>query len=121
AYGQGWHLMIGDFLSYVSPDTPKLVYNSPGAVSTIDHPYVFIFHERVPYWVDHELVIKMMSQRMEEERRVVEWIERYRRTHDNLSVFYEDKDIVVWVIKQPQDKKEIFRRIWGGPTASQGQ
>jgi len=121
AYGQGWHLMIGDFLSYVSPDTPKLVYNSPGAVSTIDHPYVFIFHERVPYWVDHELVIKMMSQRMEEERRMVEWIERYRRTHDNLSVFYEDKDIVVWVIKQPQDKKETFRRIWGGPTASQGQ
>lgn len=115
AYGQGWHLMIGDFVDHVSADSPKLVYSGPDAAGTTDHPYVFIFHERVPYYVDHELVIKMIPQRMEEERRIVEWVERYRRSHDNLSVFYEDEDIVVWVIKQPRDKNETFKRIWGDP------
>ncbi len=114
AYGQGWHLMVGDFLDYVSPDRPELVYDVPGGASAIEHPHVFIFHERVPYWVDHELVIKMIPERTEEERRLVEWVERYRAAHDNLSVFYEDKDIVVWVITQPREDRETFRRVWGG-------
>lgn len=113
AYGQGWHLMIEDFLDYVSPDADRLVYDAPGSAAEIDHPYVFIFHERVPYYVDHELVIQELPKRMDEERRVVEWVQEYRKHHDNLSVFYEDTDIVVWVIEQPRDEEKEFETVWG--------
>ncbi len=121
AFGQGWHLMMGDFLQYVSPIGDALVYAAPDGASVIDHPYVFIFHERVPYYVEHELVIQELPKRVEEERRIVEWVEEYRKHHDNLSVFYEDKDIVVWLITQPRDEEEAFEAVWGArPPSARG-
>lgn len=108
AFGVSWHLMLGDFLDHVSPTSPRLVYEHPERSEELDYEAVFIFHERVPYDVPVDMARALIPRRIEEERRLLEWIEAYSAVHDNIQVFYEDEDIVVWLITQSKE------RVWPG-------
>lgn len=113
AYGRGWHLMVGDFLERVDPAAEELVYRGPGASEPLDHEWIFLFHERVPYHVPLPEAEAIVPRRLDEERRLLEWVAVYASAHQNIEVYYEDDDIVVWLIRQPIPQSERFRQIWG--------
>lgn len=118
ALGRGYHLMLGDFLSWYNPEEEKLARLVDGREDVLATPDVFIFKEKNLFRVDEASIKAIMEpvleRRAEEYRLLDRWLEKYTASHDNASVYYEDQDIQVIRISQPKSNDEKFREIWGG-------
>lgn len=115
AYGVGWHMHIKDLLRDYDPTQPELVLVAERGARKIKMPYIFIFQEKTifrPVAYPPELE-PILAAREREKVNLAIWIDQYRRYHNNIRVYYEDSDLVIWVIEQPRTPKERFEEIWG--------
>ena len=55
----------------------------------------------------------ILTQRIQNYAALERWVAKYRETHDNLSVYYQDDFIEIYHIHQPKSKEEFFQQIWG--------
>jgi len=101
-YGNGYHLMLGDFLREYDPRAAKLEGCPPD---------VFIYYEKKVFRANRDKSI--YDQREKENQQLKEWLEIYEKTHDNMSLFYEDENLKIVRIHQPVSQEENFRKIWG--------
>lgn len=115
--GKAWHLRLSDLLSF-NPGGKPLARQVDGREEVLSTRDVFIIMEK-------NMFRNMVSGAEKEQEAIYEkrareylelgrWLERYRSTHDNLSLFYEDADIQVFRIHQPRAREEEFRELWGG-------
>lgn len=115
--GKAWHLRLSDLLSF-NPEGRPLTRQVNGREEILSTKDVFIIMEKNMYTMMVSGAEKeqeaLYEKRAGEYLELGRWLERYRSTHDNLSLFYEDADIQVFQIHQPQTRGEEFRELWGG-------
>lgn len=109
-YGKGYHLMLPDFLT-IDPSGEKLLYVSNGQESELDEYDIFIFHEKKVFRSLEEMEA-VYDKREIENKALKDWLEKYQKAHDNLTVYYEDENIAVYRIYQPASEDQNFERIW---------
>lgn len=112
--GRGYHLSLHDFLNWYAPESGRLVRQVNGAGEVLKTPDIFIFKEKKVFRADFASMIPVYEQREKDYQRLDGWVERYRATHDNLSIYYEDPEVQVFHIHQPKTKEELFRELWEG-------
>ncbi|MEW6230486.1 MAG: hypothetical protein AB1700_20770, partial [Bacillota bacterium] len=112
---KGWHYESWEF----ARDFGLAEANDPSFDLPIPTTYVFIFAEKIPLRVDkssnpvlaHGAVSSLAGGSASElyrdpesraviQARLIAWAEAYMKTHDNMRVFYEDEEMIVYIIKR---------------------
>ncbi len=118
ALGKGYHLMLGEFLNWYNPEDSRLARQVDGRIEVLSTTDIFIFKEKNMLRVDvkgAEKTLEARYRRLAREYEMLDrWIERYRATHSNMSIYYEDQNIQVFRIHQPKSREEQFRELWEG-------
>jgi hypothetical protein len=91
--GKGWHLNISTFLDKYDPRSPKI---------GIDTRFIFLFVEKKPFKAIYGATEADYERRWDLERRLLEWCQTYMVYHDNMRVFYEDREVVIYLIDQKE-------------------
>jgi len=114
--GVGWHMHTRDFIADYDPTTTRLwAIGGSNKGERLRVPNIFVFSEKrmfTPGATSPE-VEKILEQRKIAQAGLNKWVEEYRRTHENMTVYYEDDDLVVWYIYQPMTLEEQREMIWG--------
>jgi hypothetical protein len=90
---KGWHLNASEFLQRFSPYDRTL---------ELPPPYVFLFVEKKPFHDSSDGGIKDPALRLDLQRRMLEWGNIYSVLHSDISIYYEDWDVVVYLIDRSQ-------------------
>lgn len=90
---KGWHLNASEFLQRFSPYDRTL---------DLPPPYVFLFVEKKPFHDSSDGGIKDPALRLDLQRRMLEWGNIYSVLHSDISIYYEDWDVVVYLIDRSQ-------------------
>lgn len=112
ALGKGYHLMVSDFVAWYDPETTKLyrlVDGVPVFLYTVD---IFIYQEKKLFRTGLESLAEIEERRAKDKVALEDWLRKYRATHDNISIFYEDDDLCIWHIHQPPTREETLESIW---------
>lgn len=111
--GKGWSILLGDFLNWYDPQRSKLIRSVDGREELLDVPDIFIFVQKKLFMVDLKIMEPILAQRVQDYAALEQWVARYKESHDNLSIYYQDDDIVVYQIHQPRSKADAAKEIWG--------
>jgi len=95
--GQGWYLNGDYFLQNYTPETYRYDPDEPELSIPTEH--VFIVVEKEVYAAAY--TADDLRQRAAMERGLWDWSRAYEQTHDNMSVYYEDEEIVIYHIHHP--------------------
>lgn len=112
ALGRGWSLPLVDFLNDFVPTSKELIGKINGKTEKIEDQDIFIFLEKKEFQVPLNSMEPTLKQRQINYTRLQQWLKSYQKTHNNLSVFYEDQDIEVYQIHQPRPNEQSFQDIW---------
>jgi hypothetical protein len=111
--GAGYHTHLFDFLSMYNPEA-KTQYltnmNNGDEEKSFD---VFIFHEKKVFKTHFEQLSQIYLNREADNRELLNWIEKYKENHSNLSIFYEDENIRIYRIHQGAAREDVNTTIWG--------
>lgn len=99
ALGKGWHINLRDFLTWYDPQKAKLVRNVNGKEEPLITKELFIFNQKKLFVVDIIGLEKMMDQRLKDYEELELWIVKYKEYHNDLSVYYEDSDIIIYHLR----------------------
>lgn len=120
--GRGWHMMLGDFLNWYNPEDRRLTRLNNGRAEILSTRDIFIFKEKNVLRVNvagaEKVLEEIYQRRLGEYRMLDQWVEKYGATHNNMSIYYEDRDIQVFHIHQPKSREEEFRDMWEGRESS---
>lgn len=111
ALGKGYHLMVKDFLELYDPTEEKLVRKDSKEELTI--PDIFIYNEKKVFRTDFESLEEKYKTKEVESKLLNSWIKEYKKHHDNLSVFYEDENMIIYRIQQRLTRERLLENIWG--------
>ena len=109
AFGKGWHMQLYNFIDDYSPRTGKLV-NQANPQEIIETENILILEEKVVFEPPLSIVKPLVEKRTEYYQKLREWVEVYNQYHDNLTIYYEDENLRVYYIYQPEKKE--FNKIW---------
>ncbi len=105
ALGQGYHMMLGDFLRDYRPTQAELVRKTENGYEKLVTPDVFLFREKVVFKPDLEqFAAEFQHLTAEYERReeqyceLRKWVAEYSKVHADIGLFYEDDLVEVWRI-----------------------
>jgi hypothetical protein len=110
ALGNGFHMSISEFIDRYDPNSEKL-YDVNDDFKELETEDIFIFYQKNVFYN------KLISQdeymlRSNTNPRILEWLNKYKESHNNISLFYSDENIEIWQIHQQPDKEKIRTRIW---------
>lgn len=89
---RGWHLNAQDFLKQYNPYQRDL---------DIPTPYIFLFVEKKPFGFSSNPQFSR-DLRQDLERRLSEWANLYSIGHNDIAVYYEDWDVLVYLITREE-------------------
>jgi len=101
--GGGWHIHTGDFLDQYDPAAAELVAGSGlSKGQTLSTSNILVFQEKSVYepGVNMPEVRALVEKRKAQAGPLAAWIDAYRKTHDNMNLYYEDEDLAIWLIRQ---------------------
>ena len=116
----GYLVFASKFITDYSPYGTPLTLTSTNRVAGGLPLDVFIFYDKNIFKVKENNYAVYALQKPEYERRekekieISKWVLEYKKTHTNISVFYSDKNLEIYHITIPKDKKAIFDSIWKG-------
>jgi len=110
--GNGFHMMIDEFIDKYNPEYYKLFDISGDVPEVLDTEDIFIFYEKNVFYSKALSNTGEYTVRCEAKPEISDWIERYRRNHNNISLFYFDDNIEVWRIHQQMDREEMRSKLW---------
>lgn len=93
----GWHMNINAFLESYDPYDPLV---------KLPTRYTLLYIEKRLFGASSDKYNFTISIRRDVQRRLQEWANIYGLYHDNLSVYYEDDDVMVFMITQEQSLKK---------------
>jgi len=113
---RGWHLNAQDFLEQYNPYQRDL---------DIPTPYTFLFVEKKPFGSSSNPQLSR-DLRQDLERRLSEWANLYNIGHNDMAIYYEDWDVLVYLIAReersakklpPSDGRkrivsEVLHKLW---------
>jgi len=113
ALANGYHEYVSDLLNDFDPQSLDL-YQWRGIARNI-----FIYYQKNIFEVNKENGVYSISEKFYIKRRAEKvllgkWIQSYQSTHDNISVFFEDENLIVYYINLPIQKDDAFKDIWDG-------
>ena len=108
--GKGYHLMMGDFLENFSPASKDLIDKSSNII--VKTPDIFLYQEKNVFLTTFTKEIDYPLRKVQDEQ-LQTWVDKYKETHSNLSIFYEDKNIKIYRIHQQLTDDEVQSKIWG--------
>lgn len=112
AYNIGFIEYVYNFLNDNIPEARNISYVLDGKRIEVKDKDVFIFLEKKIFRTDFPNYHDEYDRREEEKYVLEDWLERYTKTHDNISVFYEDGDITVYHIHQEPTREDVMDKIW---------
>lgn len=95
--GRGWYLNADYFLQNYSPGTYRYDPRQPELSVPTEHVYIVV--EKNVYVAPS--TAKGLLQREAMEQALWEWCRTYEPLHDNMTVYYEDSNIVIYHIYHP--------------------
>lgn len=117
AYGSGWHYEI---LRFVQDFTPEEV-SRPDFQLPIPTHHIFVFTEKIPLGSERRITEADASRELEKEgdnpfnqfyrdpdqrtiveAKAVQLMESYRKTHQGVEIFYEDREMKIYYIYQQE-------------------
>jgi len=112
-----WHTHLWDFMEY-SPRTKIIAKDNPdGTKEYMRNEDIFIFFEKKvfnPITEERTIDLNFINKKKEIQNRVTnfalmaDWIDTFRRYHDNIKVTYEDEDLIIYHIHQnAEDIKKL--------------
>jgi hypothetical protein len=101
---KGWHMNTEDFLQR---------FNAVDGIKKLETPYIFIFTEKRPFSALREIHPELYRKRELAQIRLKQWCQVYSLHHSNMSLFYEDKDVAIYLIHNPQPN-ELSLRMYRG-------
>lgn len=113
ALGKGWHIQLKDFLLWYNPQKSKLVRNVNGKEVPLITNDLFIFYQKKLFKVNMVEMQTILAERVKEYANLKQWVQQYCKSHNNLSIYYQDDDVVVYHIHQPKSQSDTFKDIWG--------
>lgn len=96
----GWHMNVAEFLGRYTPSEANL---------ELPTPYMFLYVEKKLFGASSDRRVMTVSVRHDQQRRLAEWSNVYHLYHENLSIYYEDQDVLVLLISGPQPLKRASR------------
>lgn len=97
ALGRGWHINMGDFVKWYDPQKARLSKMDNGILAYLITKDLFIFEEKTQYYVVGNEKILQEQEIDYEALRV--WIGKYKQYHNDLTIYYEDDNIVIYHIE----------------------
>lgn len=95
--GRGWYLNADYFLQTYSPETYRYDPKRPELSVPTEHVYIVV--EKNVYAAPS--TAKELLKRATTEQALWDWCRTYERWNDNISIYYEDKDVVIYHIHHP--------------------
>lgn len=119
---RGWHYESWEFVRDFTLEQAM----DPSFDLPIPTTYVFIYAEKIPLFPGEPLDIQLAQEKLPPPgddpteqyyyngqnrsiimAKVIQWSQAYRRSHSNMSIFYEDREMVIYLIKhQPKLKSQ---------------
>lgn len=107
----GFHMMTDDFLNRYSPHEQVLVDRTGNEPEKLEMQDVLIFCEKRAYKFPGQSS-DQLQYRGDTGRRVKEWLVIYQEKHDNLTLFYSDRNLEIWRIHYEMSDEERIERLW---------
>lgn len=95
---KGWHVNAAEFLQRFSPYDKTL---------EMPPPYVFLFVEKKPFSGSSDDVLKDPVVRLDLQRRMLEWGNIYSALHSDISIYFEDWNVIVYLIDRSQPPANV--------------
>jgi len=95
--GRGWYLNGNYFLQHYSPETYH--YDPKQSELYVPTEYVYIVVEKNVYAAP--FTAKGLRKRAAMEQALWDWCRTFEQSHDNMTVYYEDDNIVIYRIHHP--------------------
>jgi len=95
--GRGWYLNGDYFLQNYAPETYHYDPQEPEFSVPTEHVYIMI--EKNVYAAP--FTAEGLYQRVEMEQGLWDWCRAYEQSHDNITTYYEDDDIIIYHIHHP--------------------
>ena len=118
-FGIGNHLLVRNFLAGYNPTDKQLVYRDAGGEQKLVTPDTFIFYEKKVFkpiiygGASYGELTAIIDRREKEMPKLLDWINKYKETHNNLSIYYEDENLRIYRIHIEPTKKDQFETLWG--------
>ena len=109
---KGWHMNVGDFVERYDPYEKN---------SDLPTPYLFLFVEKRLFGASADPALNGAGVRLDLERRLLEWSSIYNILHDDMSIYYEDWDVIVYLIDRNRSSNNAkIARVAKGPAGFAG-
>jgi hypothetical protein len=112
--GTGYHMLVHNFLNAYDPTKFYLIDKATKQILKTQD--IFIYYEKSIFTTGFDTMKKIYETRLLDQPLLAQWIKSYGEKHKNLSIFYEDRDIIIYKIHQATSKSDRFLKIWGEET-----
>jgi len=111
--GRGTHIRTNEFVEKYSPYSTYIYYDG----SDYKVPDVFIYHDKKPFpfgAVEGSIEERKIAieRRIAANERLTTWLEEYKKSHKNLTLFYEDENFEIYHIQQEITRDETLKKIF---------
>ena len=110
--GDGYNMLIRNFLDNYNPLQERLGTTQNGVFSPLKTTDIFIYQDKKVFRSDFDSLKPEYERREKEKLLLEDWINKYKISHSNISVFYEDDNLKIFHIVQVLTKEESFNNIW---------
>lgn len=108
--GKGYNMMLSDFLTNFNPQSKYLIDKRTNIV--VATPDIFLYQEKNVFVTTFTSEINYPLRKIQDGELQI-WVLKYKKTHSNLSIYYEDKNTRIYRIHQGLKSVDIQSRIWG--------
>lgn len=108
--GKGYNMMLSNFLTNFNPKSKYLIDKSTNIV--VATPDIFLYQEKNVFVTTFTTEINYPLRKIQDGE-LQTWVLEYKKTHSNLSIYYEDKNTRIYRIHQGTTSDDIQSKIWG--------
>lgn len=116
--GNGYHMYLNDLLEMYDPILPPLTRKYASAPDPKIPHDIFIYNEKKVFEVSpdnsvYPLEKPFYEQYKRENAELQQWMDTYQAVHGQVDIFYEDDNLRIYHIVQPEGFESKQKRIWG--------
>jgi len=111
--GRGTHIRTEEFLRKHNPRIDNIYYEG----SEYKIPDIFIYYDKKSFSFGYsenlpQRLINSTERREAANKELADWLYEYKKTHENIEVFYEDENFMIFHIQQEMTRDETLKKIF---------
>jgi hypothetical protein len=115
--GTGFHMHIGDFITEFDPKYEALTRRGETGPDETIPPYIYILVEKNLFKVAksnsiYSLLEPKYNERLSSYRKFGNWLDEHLKHNHRATVFYEDRNIIIYRLISEAAKERLDRTIW---------